>query len=134
MRFTHEERLGDLFANSHVMEIRKNGVYRVTGAERQPILRFPVTRGETWAWSANGQSFRRSVAAVGRKVHLPGPPARTYEDCVIIEFSSTLEDDPEAVPFVTRSTYAPEVGLIRLEYLDSRYRRNSLELVSVSSR
>ncbi len=114
---------------SYTWEVEKETVYLPTGGgEREPILKLPLRAGESWSWTRFGQAFRRTVKAAGETVVVgTGDRLRRFEDCVVVEFTSTPE---RGGPVRTsRSTYAPDVGLIRLEYVEAGSRKYSLEYV-----
>jgi len=57
--------------------------------------------------------------------------SRLYNDCLVVDFTSTLDQDGGALTLTSRSTYAPGVGLVKLEFLDAAFRKFNLELVDV---
>ena len=56
---------------------------------------------------------------------------RVYNDCLVVEFTSTVDRDGSPVSLTSRSTYAPGVGLVKLEFLDAEFRKFDLELVEI---
>jgi hypothetical protein len=54
---------------------------------------------------------------------------RTFTDCLILEFTSTVDRDGVPMAITSRGTYAPSIGLVRLEFLEPEHRKYSLELV-----
>lgn len=115
----------------HTLEIDKNGVYAPTGSGgREPILKFPAQTGDVWAWAEGGREFRRSVRSLGETVVLGGEERRRiYTDCLVVDFTSKVERGGRVTLLTSRSTYAPGVGLLRLEFLDVEARKYNLELV-----
>lgn len=112
------------------LELERDAVILVTGREREPLLRFPLRAGDTWAWRTNQQEFRRTVKAVGETVEVgPAERRRRFEECVVVEFTSVADRAGAPSALASRSTYAPEVGLVKLEYLDPDHRKYGLELV-----
>jgi hypothetical protein len=119
-------------SKNYALDVRKDSVSMASGSEREMLLKFPLRLGDTWAWRSGDQEFRRTVSAADAVVEV-GPPdkRRRIEDCIIVEFTSTSERGGRPVTLTSRSTYAPGVGLVRLEYLDPEFRKYSLDLVSV---
>jgi hypothetical protein len=117
-------------SKAYLLEIEGNTIAMAAGDERELLLRFPLAANASWNWVARGREFRRSVHAVGRTVSVGRDDARrTYEDCVEIDFTSTPEGEGAPASITSRSTYAPGVGLIKLEFLnDPQLRKYDLEL------
>lgn len=115
---------------TYLVELDRDQVVLVSGTERELLLKFPARVGDSWSWEAKGRDFRRQVKAVGESV-VVGRDAdtRTYEDCLIVEFTSTGERDGTPVTMVSRSTYAAGIGLVKLEFPDAAFARYNLELV-----
>lgn len=115
---------------AYLLEIEKDAVLLSAGGEREPLLKFPARAGDTWSWQSRGREFRRTIKSLGETTVLGrGEDERTYADCLVVEFSSMIERDGAPVLITSRSTYAPGVGLVRLEYLDPELRKFSLELI-----
>lgn len=129
--FTLQDIYGD-FSTSRVypLEIERDAVILATGKDREPLLRFPLRAGETWGWRSHPQEFRRTVKAVGESVEV-GPPGsrKRFDDCVVIEFTSVVDRPGAPAVLASRSTYAPDVGLIKLEFLDPDHRKYGIELI-----
>jgi tetratricopeptide (TPR) repeat protein len=121
------------FANTkaYLVEIEKDAVYQpTTGEEREPILRFPAHSGDSWSWTSRRREFKRTVRSVGETVTVGREgAARVYPDCLVVEFTSTVEKDGIPVVMTSRSMYAPGVGMVKLEFLDPEMRKFNLELV-----
>jgi len=101
-----------------------------TGGEREPLLRFPVRPGDAWSWTSRGREFRRVVKSIGETVRTgDGPTEKNWTDCLIVDFTSALDRDGSPITLTSRSTYAPGVGLVKLEFLDPEFRKFNLELV-----
>lgn len=117
-------------SKAYLVEIEKDAVFMAAGTEREPLLRFPLREGDSWSWVSRGREFRRAVHASGRTVAVgPEDGRRTFEDCVEIDFTSTVEREGAALSITSRSTYAPGVGLVKLEFLnDPQLRKYNLEL------
>ena len=58
---------------------------------------------------------------------------KTWTDCLVIDFTSTVEREGRPVSISSRSSYAPGTGLVKLEFLDPEFRKFSLELVEILS-
>ncbi len=131
VRYTVQEIVGGaLTSRSYELEIVKDAVLLPAGREREVLLRFPLRAGDAWAWRTANQEFRRTVKALGQTVQAgQGDRRRTFEDCAVIEFTSSSA----AGTRVSRSTYAPGVGLVKLEFLDPEHRRFSMELVEAGA-
>jgi tetratricopeptide (TPR) repeat protein len=115
---------------TYLLEIERDAVYLVAGAEREPLLKFPLRSGNVWTWQSAGRPFRRLVRSMGETVSVGrGDARRTYEDCLVVEFTSSVERDGATVPMTSRSTYAPGVGLVKLEFLERDFEKFNLELV-----
>jgi hypothetical protein len=129
--FTLEEIYRDYSTRkAYFLELEKDAILLPTGGEREPLLRFPVRAGDSWTWQSRGRDFRRSVKSVTEVVALGrGEEARSYSDCLVVEFTSTIDREGSPVQITSRSTYAPGIGLIRLDYLDPEFQKFSLELV-----
>ena len=110
----------------YLIEIEKDAVMMPTGTEREPLLKFPLRPGDSWAWSARGRGFRRTVRSMGDTVEVG---KRTFSDCLILEFTSTVDRDGVPMAITSRGTYAPSIGLVKLEFLEPEHRKYSLELV-----
>ena len=118
---------GSTAARSYELEVEKGALLLSTGRDREILLRFPLREGDSWSWRSATQQFRRTVKALGRTVRLgPGEPGRTFENCAVVEFTSTSDHRT----LTSRSTYAPGVGLVSIEYLDPDQRNFSLELIA----
>ncbi len=114
----------------YLVEIEKDAVVMPTGAEREPLLKFPLRPGESWSWTSRGRGFRRSVRSIGEPVEVgQGASRRVFADCLVVEFTSTVDRDGVPMAITSRSTYAPSVGLVKLEFLEPEHRKYSLELV-----
>jgi tetratricopeptide (TPR) repeat protein len=121
---------GSAVSKTYDLEIEKDSVLMATGREREVLLKFPLRAGDTWAWRSAEQEFRRTVKAVGQTVRTgDAGRERTFEDCAVIEFTSTSSQRT----LTSRSTYAPGVGLVRLEFLDPEHRGFGLELVETGT-
>lgn len=129
--YTLEEIYRDYSAKkAYLLEIEKDAVLLAAGSEREPLLKFPARAGDSWSWQSRGREFRRSVKSVGETATLGrAPEERSFPDCLVVEFTSTVERDGAPVQITSRSTYAAGVGLVRLEYLDPEFRKFSLELI-----
>jgi tetratricopeptide (TPR) repeat protein len=111
---------------TYLVEIECDTVTRPTGAERDPLLKFPVHAGASWNWQARHRDFRRTVKSLGETV---AAGKKVYTDCLIIDFTSAVDRGGMAVSITSRSSYAPGVGLVKLEFLDPEFRKYDLELV-----
>jgi tetratricopeptide (TPR) repeat protein len=117
---------------AYFLEMQKDAILLPAGGEREPLLRFPVRVGDSWTWQSRGRDFRRTVKSVTELVTLgQGDDERRYTDCLVVEFTSTIDREGSPVQITSRSTYAPGVGLIRLDYQDPDFRKFSLELVEL---
>lgn len=118
-------------SKAYLIEIERDVVYLATsGGEREPLLKFPMQSGDSWSWSAYGREFKRTVKSLGETVTVGREGStRVFADCLVIEFTSTILRDGAPISLVSRSTYAPGVGLVRLEYLDAEFKKFNLELV-----
>jgi len=121
---------GNTITRPYELEIEKDAVLLSTGRERETLLRFPLREGDSWAWKSANQEFRRTVKALGQTVRVgAGEGERTFEGCAVVEFTST--SGPRTL--TSRSTYAPGLGLVKLEFLDPGHRDFSLELVEAGN-
>lgn len=119
-------------ASAYTVEIERDAVLTaVAGGEREPLLRFPLRPGDAWTWtSSQGREFRRVVKSLGETVRTgEGATERVWTDCLIVDFTSVLDRDGAPVSITSRSSYAPGVGLVKLEFLDAEFRRFNLDLV-----
>jgi tetratricopeptide (TPR) repeat protein len=116
---------------AYLVEIERDAVYLpTTGEEREPLLKFPAQPGDSWSWQSRGRQFKRTVKSLGESVTVGREGAtRVFQDCLVVEFASTLDRDGVPVVLTSRSTYAPGVGLVKLEYLDAQFRKFNLDLL-----
>lgn len=116
---------------AYLVEIEKDAVYLPTGeADREPLLKFPVQTGESWSWQSRRREFKRTVKALGETVSVGTEGnSRSYPDCLVIDFTSTVDREGVPVSLTSRSSYAPGLGLVKLEFLDPEFRKFNLELV-----
>jgi hypothetical protein len=117
---------------AYFLELEKDAVLLSAGSEREPLLKFPARSGDSWTWQSRGRDFERRVTSASEAVTLGrGEEERSYSDCLVVEFTSTIDREGSPVKIRSRSTYAPGVGLVRLEYLDDpQFAKFSLELVA----
>jgi hypothetical protein len=114
----------------YAVEIERNAIMLPTGSEREPLLRFPARAGDAWTWTSRGREFRRTVRSLGDTVRTgAGLSERVWTDCLVVDFTSMLDRDGTPVAITSRSSYAPGVGLVKLEFLDADFRRFNLDLV-----
>jgi len=121
-------------SKAYLVEIEGDAVYLpTTGEEREPLLKFPAQPGDSWSWKSRGREFKRTVKSLGESVTVGREGAtRVFHDCLVVEFTSTLDRDGVPVVLASRSTYAPGVGLVKLEFLDAEFRKFSLDLLEES--
>lgn len=118
---------------AYLVEIEKDTIYLpTTTAEREPLLKFPVSAGDSWSWTSRGREFRRTVKSLTDSVSVGREgDTRVFNDCLVVDFTSTVDRDGTPVSLTSRSIYAPGVGLVKLEFLDPEFRRFNLELVDL---
>jgi hypothetical protein len=118
-------------SKAYLVEIEKDTVFLpTTSAEREPLLKFPCQAGDSWTWQARQREFKRTVKSLGESVAVgPEGESRVYNDCLVVDFTSSVDRDGTLVSLTSRSTYAPGIGLVRLEFLDPEFRKFNLELV-----
>jgi hypothetical protein len=118
-------------SKAYLVEIEKDTVYLpTTSAEREPLLKFPCQAGDSWTWQARQREFKRTVKSLGESVAVGREgESRVYNDCLVVDFTSTVDRDGAPVSLTSRSTYAPGVGLVKLEFLDAEFRKFNLELL-----
>jgi tetratricopeptide (TPR) repeat protein len=113
----------------YLVEIEKDAVLMPAGTEREPLLKFPLRPGDSWAWTSRGRGYRRTVRSIGDTVEVGPPDARrSFSDCLVVEFTSTVDREGVPMAITSRSTYAPSLGLVKLEFLEPEHRKYSLEL------
>jgi hypothetical protein len=113
----------------YAVEIDADSVLLSAGGSREPLLRFPARAGDAWSWQSGGREFRRVVKGTGETVTVGrGAARRTYEDCLVVEFTSSVERGGVPVAITSRSSYAPGIGLVKLEYQDREFDKFDLEL------
>ncbi len=124
--------LGWTSDREYSVEIDQDAIYRVAGKERQPLLRFPLSKGDTWTWRSRSRVYYRKVVSLDEtvKVGTPEKPL-TFKDCVVIEFTSRVPGNEAAGVLTSRSTYAPGAGLVKLEFLEPEQRKYGLTLIEV---
>lgn len=116
---------------TYEVRVERDVVLLPTSGEREPLLRFPLRPGDAWTWSSRGREFRRVVKSIGETVRTgDGPTERNWTDCLIVDFTSVIEKDGAPIALTSRSTYAPNMGLIKLEFLDPEFKRFGLELIA----
>jgi hypothetical protein len=119
-------------SKSYVVEVERDRVVLPAGGDREPLLKFPAKAGDTWTWQSKAKEFRRTVRSVGEAVTTgTGAEARTWTDCLVVDFTSTVDRDGRPVTLTSRSSYAPGAGLVKLEFLDAEFRKYSLELAEI---
>jgi hypothetical protein len=116
---------------SYLVEIDRDAVYLpTTGEEREPLLKFPAKAGDSWSWQSRRRDFKRTVKSLGESVSVGREgSARVFHDCLVVEFTSSLDREGVPVVLTSRSTYAPGVGLVKLEFLDAEFRKFNLDLL-----
>jgi tetratricopeptide (TPR) repeat protein len=140
--YTLEEIYRDYAAKkAYVLEIEKDAVILAAGGEREPLLKFPLRAGDSWSWQSHGREFKRRVVSTGGTATVGrGGEERTFTDCVVVEFMSLVEREGAPVQLLSRSTYAPGTGLVKLEFVkpgpeggepvpDPEHRKFNLELL-----
>jgi hypothetical protein len=121
-------------SKSYVVEIERDAVVLPAGDGREPLLKFPARPGDTWTWESRSKQFRRTVRSTNEAVTTgTGAEAKTWTDCLVVDFTSSVDRDGRAVAITSRSAYAPGTGLVKLEFLDPEFRKYSLELVEILS-
>ena len=116
---------------SYLVEIERDAVYLpTTGEEREPLLKFPAQVGDSWSWQSRRRDFKRTVKSLGESVTVGREGStRVFHDCLVVEFTSTVDREGVPVVLTSRSTYAPGVGLVKLEFLDAEFRKFNLDLL-----
>lgn len=102
-------------------------VYTETRGHNEVLLRFPAREGDTWTWSIGDATYTRRVTSTKA---IDRVDAKEYADCLQIEFTTTIPTAAQTITVTSRSTYAPGVGLVRMEFVEPAYQKFSLELVS----
>jgi hypothetical protein len=119
-------------SKAYLVEVEKDSVFLPTPTEREPILKFPVQAGDSWTWQSRGREFKRTVKSLTESVSAGREgETRVYHDCLVVDFTSMIDRDGAPLSLTSRSTYAPGVGLIRLEFLSPEFQKFNLELVDV---
>jgi hypothetical protein len=120
-------------SKAYLVEIEKDTVFLpTTAAEREPLLKFPMQQGDSWTWTSRQREFKRTVKSLTESVTVGREgESRLYNDCLVVDFTSTVDRDGVPVSLTSRSTYAPGVGLVKLEFLDPEFRKFNLELVGI---
>lgn len=114
----------------YLIEMEKDAVAMTAGADRETILKFPIRLGESWSWQSRGREFRRTVVSVNAVATVGREDARrTYSECLQVAFTSSIERGGAPVEITSKSTYAPGVGLVRLEFDSPEFHKFNLELV-----
>lgn len=116
---------------AYLVEIEKGTVYLpTTSSEREPLLRFPCQSGDSWTWRLKEREFRRTVKSLGESVVVGREgSSKVFPDCMVVDFTSTVDRDGVPGTLTSRSTYAPGIGLVKLEYLDPQFAKFNLELI-----
>ena len=120
-------------SKAFLVEIEKDAVLLpTTTVDREPLLKFPVQVGDAWTWQSRQREFKRTVKSLTDTVTVGSEgQTRVYNDCLVVDFTSTVDRDGSPVSLTSRSTYAPGVGLVKLEFLDAEFRKFNLELIEV---
>lgn len=120
-------------SKAYLVEIEKDTVFLPTAtSEREPLLKFPVQAGDSWTWTSRQREFKRAVKSLTESVTVGREgESRQYTDCMVVDFTSTVDRDGVPASLTSRSTYAPGVGLVRLEFLEPEFRKFNLELVGL---
>ena len=121
-------------SKAFLVEIEKDTIYLpTTSAEREPLLKFPLQVGDSWTWQSRQREFKRTVKSMTETVTVGRDgQTRVYNDCLVVDFTSTVDRDGSPVSLTSRSTYAPGVGLVKLEFLDAEFRKFNLELLEIA--
>jgi hypothetical protein len=120
-------------SKAYLVEIEKDTVFLPTiSAEREPLLKFPLQAGDAWTWQVRQREFKRTVKSLSETVSAGGEGrTRVYSDCLVVEFTSTVDRDGTPVSLTSRSTYAPGVGLVKLEFQDPEFQKFNLDLIEI---
>lgn len=97
------------------------------GSTAFPLLKLPLRSGETWEWQSGGQRFVREITSGGKSVTTD---AGTFENSLEVTFTSTLTQEGKETRIVSRSSYAPGVGLVQLSFDHPDYKKYDLVLES----
>ena len=121
-------------SKAYLVEIEKDTIFLpTTTAEREPLLKFPLQTGDSWTWQARQREFKRTVKSMSESVTVGRDgQMRVYTDCLVVDFTSTVDRDGSPLSLTSRSTYAPGVGLVKLEFLDAEFRKFNLELIEIT--
>ena len=120
-------------SKAYLVEIEKDTIYLpTTTSEREPLLKFPLQAGDSWTWQSRGREFKRTVKSLNESVSVGREgESRVFNDCLVVDFTSSIDRDGVPLALTSRSTYAPGVGMVKLEYLDAAFRKFNLDLVDV---
>ncbi len=110
------------------LDIEENAITRMAGDEKETLLRFPLQKDDSWSWGTHQHSFTRTVESMRATVTVP---YGTFTNCAKVEFQSTLRDGGGETVIKSTSYYAPNVGLVKLEFAQSEYKKQGLELIDV---
>ncbi|MBI2901605.1 MAG: hypothetical protein HYY17_15585 [Planctomycetes bacterium] len=98
-----------------------------------PILRFPAQAGLSWPSKSGAQVFLRQITSVAATATTA---SGAFGDCLEVTFTGTMPQaaregrEEQTIKIVSRSYYAPGVGLVKLEFDDAEYRKKyNLDLV-----
>ncbi len=121
-------------SKTHHLDIERDAIVMTAGEERDPILKFPLGEGAEWSWQLKNQEFRRTVRSMTDTVAVgTGSQQKEFKECLVVDFTSSMVRDGRTVSITSRSSYAPGVGLVKLEFLESSYQKYNLELIEHGS-
>lgn len=103
--------------------------YTETRGHKEVLLRVPAAVGDSWTWSIGDATYVRRVVAVDSTERVG---SAQYDHCIMVEFTTTIAAGSQTVTITSRSSYAPGVGLVRMDFVEPAYQKYSLELVSYS--
>ncbi len=100
--------------------------FGMNGRKSFPFLRFPAIVCVSCVVSLDSQKVLREVRSLTATV---ATPAGSFPGCLEVSLVTSVFRLTEETRIVSRRYYAPNVGLVKLEFDDPSYRKLNLELV-----
>lgn len=98
------------------------------GGRKSVLLRSPLSVGDSWTSEDEHQNFVTTVRSTTATVTVP---AGTFENCAVLDVESVQSYEETSERVITTSTYAPGVGLIKMDIDKPALQRFTLELLDI---
>lgn len=96
------------------------------GAKAFPLLKAPLETGRSWSRDDAVPRLSREILSMSDSITTA---MGTFSNCLVVRFTSVMPKDQGDLQMVSRSYYAPDVGLVRLVFEDAEFQKFNLDLV-----